>query len=111
KAASAAGLHRANAARRLRPPQVSRTAQPPRARSPRASPGADCASRGKGAATAAIAGRVLSIKVKVGDTVAKGDVLLLLEAMKMENEIKSPTAGVVKDIPVKGRRSGCERPA
>jgi biotin carboxyl carrier protein len=55
----------------------------------------------KGAVTAAIAGRVLSIKVKVGDTVAKGDVLLLLEAMKMENEIKAPTAGVVKDIPVK----------
>ena len=54
----------------------------------------------KGGVAAQIAGRVLSIKVKVGDTVAKGDVLLLLEAMKMENEIKAPTSGIVKDIPV-----------
>ena len=43
---------------------------------------------------------IVSWKVKVGDTVAKGDVLLLLEAMKMENEIKAPTSGIVKDIPV-----------
>ena len=43
-------------------------------------------------------GRVLSIKVKVGDRVARGDVLLLLEAMKMENEIKAPAKGVVKEI-------------
>jgi biotin carboxyl carrier protein len=54
----------------------------------------------KGGVTAQIAGRVITVKVKVGDTVAKGDVLLLLEAMKMENEIKSPTDGIVKDIPV-----------
>lgn len=54
----------------------------------------------KGGVAAQIAGRILSIKVKVGDTVAKGDVLLLLEAMKMENEIKSPSDGIVKDIPV-----------
>ena len=54
----------------------------------------------KGGVSAQIAGRVLSIKVKVGDTVAKGDVLLLLEAMKMENEIKSPIDGIVKDVPV-----------
>jgi biotin carboxyl carrier protein len=54
----------------------------------------------KGGVAAQIAGRVLSIKVKVGDTVARGDVLLLLEAMKMENEIKAPTDGIVKDVPV-----------
>jgi biotin carboxyl carrier protein len=54
----------------------------------------------KGAVAAQIAGRVITIKVKVGDTVARGDVLLLLEAMKMENEIKSPSDGIVKDIPV-----------
>lgn len=55
----------------------------------------------KGGVAAQIAGRVLGVRVKVGDTVAKGDVLLLLEAMKMENEIKAPTDGIVKDIPVK----------
>ena len=54
----------------------------------------------KGGVAAQIAGRVLRINVKVGDTVAKGDVLLLLEAMKMENEIKAPSDGIVKDIPV-----------
>ena len=54
----------------------------------------------KGGVAAQIAGRILSIKVKVGDTVARGDVLLLLEAMKMENEIKAPADGIVKDVPV-----------
>lgn len=63
--------------------------------------GAGTAAAVKGGVAAQIAGRILGIRVKVGDTVAKGDVLLLLEAMKMENEIKSPTDGIVKDIPVK----------
>lgn len=54
----------------------------------------------KGAVTAQIAGRVLSIKVITGQSVARGDVLLLLEAMKMENEIKAPADGVVKEITV-----------
>lgn len=52
----------------------------------------------KGAVVAQIAGRVLAIKVKVGDEVKRGDVLLLLEAMKMENEIKATTDGTVKEI-------------
>lgn len=61
----------------------------------------------KGGVAAQIAGRVLRINVKPGDTVAKGDVLLILEAMKMENEIKAPSDGIVKDIPVaEGARVG-----
>ena len=52
----------------------------------------------KGGVRAQIAGRILSIKVKPGDTVERGQVLLLLEAMKMENEIKAPAGGVVKEI-------------
>ena len=52
----------------------------------------------KGGVRAQIAGRILSVKVNVGDAVARGDVLLLLEAMKMENEIKAPADGVVKEI-------------
>jgi biotin carboxyl carrier protein len=43
-------------------------------------------------------GLVLSILVNEGDTIAKGDSLLVLEAMKMENIIKSPTEGVIKKI-------------
>ncbi len=46
-------------------------------------------------------GKVVKIMAKVGDKVAKGQTLLILEAMKMENEIKSGTAGVVKAIHVK----------
>ncbi len=43
-------------------------------------------------------GLVLSIKTAVGNDVKKGDAILILEAMKMENIIKSPTDGIVKSI-------------
>lgn len=46
-------------------------------------------------------GLVLDVRVAEGDTVKKGDPILVLEAMKMENIIKSPTDGVVKKINVK----------
>lgn len=45
-------------------------------------------------------GLVLDIPIAVGDKVVKGDALLILEAMKMENVIKSPGEGVVKSIEV-----------
>jgi len=43
-------------------------------------------------------GKVIDIKVKEGDSVNKGDGLLVLEAMKMENIIKAPEAAVIKKI-------------
>jgi len=43
-------------------------------------------------------GMVLNVLVKEGDTVKKGDALLILEAMKMENILKSPSDGVIKKI-------------
>jgi biotin carboxyl carrier protein len=43
-------------------------------------------------------GRVISIKVKVGDSVKTGSPLLVLEAMKMQNEIVSPREGKVVEI-------------
>lgn len=46
-------------------------------------------------------GLVLNVMVAVGDEVKKGDSLLVLEAMKMENIIKSPADAVVKKIGVK----------
>lgn len=46
-------------------------------------------------------GMVLKVKVKKGDSVAKGDVVMVLEAMKMENNIHAPHAGAVKEILVK----------
>ena len=45
-------------------------------------------------------GSVLDVKVKVGDNVNEGDVLLILEAMKMENEVTAPTSGSIKSINV-----------
>jgi biotin carboxyl carrier protein len=43
-------------------------------------------------------GLVLQVLVNPGDTVAKGDKILVLEAMKMENAIKSPTDGIISDV-------------
>lgn len=45
-------------------------------------------------------GKILSVKANVGDSVKKGDVILLLEAMKMENEIVASEDGVVSSINV-----------
>lgn len=45
-------------------------------------------------------GTILSFNVSVGDTVSEGQVLVILEAMKMENELVSPASGKVKSIHV-----------
>ncbi len=55
----------------------------------------------EGSITASMQGMVLKTKVKKGDNVAKGDVVMVLEAMKMENNIHAPNGGTVKDIFVK----------
>ena len=46
-------------------------------------------------------GTILKINVSVGSQVKKGDVLLILEAMKMENEIMAPSDGKVLAVSVK----------
>src|SRR5690625_3551005 len=50
---------------------------------------------------APLRGAIMSIRVSEGDTVQAGDVLLTLEAMKLENEITAPSGGVVGRILVK----------
>jgi biotin carboxyl carrier protein len=45
-------------------------------------------------------GTVMSVKAAVGQAVGAGDVILILEAMKMENEIVAPQAGTVSSIDV-----------
>ena len=45
-----------------------------------------------------ITGRILSIDVKVGDEVKEGDMLCLLESMKMENPILAPVNGTIAQI-------------
>jgi biotin carboxyl carrier protein len=45
-------------------------------------------------------GKVIEVRVKEGDRVRKGDLLLVLEAMKMRNELTSPVDGVVRGLAV-----------
>ncbi len=47
---------------------------------------------------AIIPGRVVSVAVEAGDTVAAGQRLLAVEAMKMENELRSPRAGTIERV-------------
>ena len=56
---------------------------------------APAASGGSGDVISPMPGTVLRLNVNNGDTVASGDVILILEAMKMENEIVAPCAGKV----------------
>ncbi len=48
--------------------------------------------------TAPMPGNILDVKVKTGDTVTKGQVLMVLEAMKMENDIVAPCDGTVTSV-------------
>jgi glutaconyl-CoA decarboxylase len=46
-------------------------------------------------------GKILDVKVAVGASVDSGDLVVMLEAMKMENEIFASAAGTVKEVRVK----------
>ena len=48
--------------------------------------------------SAPMPGKIMSVKVKVGEAVKAGDLILTLEAMKMENEIFCGAAGTIKEI-------------
>lgn len=48
--------------------------------------------------TAPMPGTILDIKVAVGDTVESGQAVVILEAMKMENEVYSPCAGKILSV-------------
>jgi pyruvate carboxylase subunit B len=52
----------------------------------------------KGSVISPMSGMVLSIKVKIGDKVKEGDLIAVIEAMKMQNEIHATVNGVVKAI-------------
>jgi glutaconyl-CoA/methylmalonyl-CoA decarboxylase subunit gamma len=51
-----------------------------------------------GTIIAPMPGTVLQVAINIGDSVTKGQTLLILEAMKMENEIMAPTDGVVQEL-------------
>jgi len=51
--------------------------------------------------TSPLPGKILAVKVTTGQKVKEGDLLLTIEAMKMENEIVAPIDGTVSEIAVK----------
>ncbi|MBK9545253.1 MAG: biotin/lipoyl-binding protein [Dehalococcoidia bacterium] len=61
------------------------------------------AAEGATAITAPLAGTIAAVRVAEGDEVAEGQLLLVLEAMKMEHRITAPSAGVVKAVHVRER--------
>ena len=69
---------------------------------PAPAPAAPAASAGAGsiAVTAPMPGKILAVKANVGQSVKKGDVVLILEAMKMENEVVAPEDGTIASIDV-----------
>ncbi|WP_297477815.1 pyruvate/oxaloacetate carboxyltransferase [Thermococcus sp.] len=81
-------------------PSVS-TATPTPAPAAPAAPAPTPASAGEGVVTSPMPGKILRILVKEGEQVKTGQGLVVLEAMKMENEIPVPKDGVVKRILVK----------
>ena len=67
---------------------------------PKAAPAAPAGAQGGVKVNAPMPGKILAVKASAGQAVKKGDVLLILEAMKMENEVVAPQDGTVASINV-----------
>lgn len=70
----------------------------PKAAAPKAAP--KVAGQGSVKVNSPMPGKILSVKTSVGQAVKKGEVLMILEAMKMENEVVAPEDGTVASIDV-----------
>ena len=75
-------------------------AAPVAAAAPAAAPAAPAVTGAGDAVTAPMPGNILKVNVNVGDAVKEGQVLVVLEAMKMENEIMAPKNGTVTQVVV-----------
>ena len=75
---------------------------PPPAPAPAAAPAPKAAPAGGITVASPLPGTVISVLVKPGESVKAGQILLILEAMKMENEILAPEDGVVSSIVSQG---------
>ena len=78
-------------------PKAAPAAAPTAAPAPAAAP---AGAAGAVAVTAPMPGKILGVKASAGQAVKRGQVLLILEAMKMENEIVAPQDGTVATINV-----------
>lgn len=76
----------------VQPAAASATPAPAPAAGGEASPGATV--------QAPLAGNIFKVNVKPGDSVAEGDVVIILEAMKMETEVRAASSGTVSDVKV-----------
>ena len=67
---------------------------------PVSTPVATSSSTGGATIVAPIAGKVLAVKVNVGDKITKGQTVAVIEAMKLENEVPATAEGIVKVVKV-----------
>ena len=81
-------------------PVAAAHAAAPVAAAPAAAPAAPAVTGAGEAVTAPMPGNILKVNVNVGDTVKEGQCLVVLEAMKMENEIMAPKNGTVTQVVV-----------
>ena len=80
-------------------PKAAPKAAPAKKAAPKAAPKA-AVPAGASTITAPMPGTVISVSVSEGDVVKNGQVLLILEAMKMENEIMAPADGTIASIQI-----------
>ena len=81
-------------------PVVSAAPAAPKAAPAAPKAAAPTAAAGSVVVKAPMPGNIIKVNVKAGDSVKKGDVLCILEAMKMENEVCAPADGVVAGVNV-----------
>jgi len=92
-----------SAARPAPAPQPAASPRPapqPAAAAPKPQPAKPAATGAAGIISAPMPGTVLRVEVAVGAAVTKGQTLLVLEAMKMENELMAPQDGTVTELNV-----------
>jgi len=82
------------------PVAATAAAAPKAAPAPAAAPAKAAPAAGARNVEAPMPGNILDVKVTVGAQVKRGDVLVILEAMKMENEIVAPQDGTVASVSV-----------
>ena len=70
------------------------------AAAPAPAPAAPAGGAGSIKVSSPMPGKILAVKANVGDSVKKGQVILILEAMKMENEVVAPEDGTIASIDV-----------